>query len=444
MVDRIAGMLRRDRHGQGATTFIVGFAAGAALMLGALTWLQAGEDADLRHYREVRDFVSANFVRDVDHDTLVKDALKGMISELDPYSRYYDVVESREVERETRGRFVGIGAVFRGDLSSGQILFPLAGSPAMLAGVRVGDRIQAIDGVPIEGLDRSSIQAALEGELDSVVRLDVIGLDGAERTCEIRRSSIVDPNVRHARMLDKEHGVGYLAILGFSHETPDEFQNAFARLREQGMQALVIDVRGNPGGVLSAAVEIARRFIPEGVIVSTEGRGKPTYYKAERDQAWYQGFPLVVLVDQGSASASEVLAGALQDHRAAVLVGAPTHGKGLVQTIRRYPEEHTIAKVTTSYYYTPAHRNLERDPDNGRDYGIAPDLEVSISSEERRNIALHTQHYGAPLAVLDEVLAWEAEVGEELLDRHPLDAQLDAAVQLLIGARELPAEEQGE
>jgi len=437
-------MLRRDRNGQGATTFIVGFAAGAALMLGAQTWLQAGEDADLQHYREVRDFVSANFVRDMDHDALVKDALKGMVGELDPYSRYYDAVESREVERETRGRFVGIGAVFRGDLSSGQILFPLDGSPAMLAGVRVGDRIQSIDGTPIEGLDRSAIQAALEGELDSIVKLRVIGLDGTERTCDIRRSSVIDPNVRHARMLDKEHGVGYLAILGFSHETPDEFGAAFARLREQGMQALIIDVRGNPGGVLSASVEIAQRFIPDGVIVSTEGRGKPTYYKAERDQAWYHGFPLVVLVDQGSASASEVLAGALQDHRAAVLVGAPTHGKGLVQTIRRYPDEGTIAKVTTSYYYTPAHRNLERDPENGRDYGIAPDLEVPISEEERRAIALHTRHYGAPMALLNDLLEWEASEGEELLDRHPLDPQLDAGIELLIGARELPLSGSGD
>lgn len=430
-------MFRRDRKGQGATTFIVGFGAGAALMLGVQTWMQAGEDPDLQHYREVRDFVSANFVRDVDHDTLVKDALKGMIGQLDPYSRYYDVVESREVERETQGRFVGIGAVFRGDITSGQILFPLAGSPAMQAGLRVGDRILRIDGQSIVGFSRGDMQSALEGELNSFVRLDVIGLDEQTRTCEVRRSSVIDPNVRHARMLDQEHSIGYLAILGFSHETPDEFQAAFTRLREQGMQALVIDVRGNPGGVLSAAVEIARRFIPEGVIVSTEGRGSPTYYKAERDKAWYQGFPLVVLVDQGSASASEVLAGALQDHRAAVLVGAPTHGKGLVQTIRRYPEEHTIAKVTTSYYYTPAHRNLERDPDNGRDYGIAPDLEVPISNEERLTIARHTQHYGAPISLLDDVLAWEAAIDEELLDRHPVDAQLDAALQLLTGERAL-------
>ena len=431
-------MARQGRSGYGATTFLLGFAAGAAVMLGVHAWLDAEEDPDLRHYREVRDFVATNFVRDVDPDELVKNALKGMVSELDPYSRYYDELESREVERETRGRFVGIGAVFKGDLSSGQILFPLAGSPAMRAGLRVGDRIQRIDGEEILGWDRAAMQAALEGELDSVVTLDVLGLDGEERTCAVRRGSVVDPNVRHARIVDEEHGVGYLAMLGFSHETPEEFEAAFTHLREQGMQALVIDVRGNPGGVLKSAIDIARRFVPEGVIVSTEGRGTPVYYSAEPELAWYEGFPLVVLVDEGSASASEVLAGALQDHRAAVLVGAPTHGKGLVQTIRRYPEERTIAKVTTSYYYTPAHRNLERDPENGRDYGIAPDLEVPITDVEQRAIARHTAHYGAPLALTGALRAWEAELGEELIDPHPVDAQLDAAIRLLTGELRLP------
>jgi len=431
-------MHRRNRNGQGATLFFVGFAAGAALMVGVQAWLNSQVDADLRHYREVRDFVTANFVRGADHDELVNNALKGMVGELDTYSRYYDEVEAREVERETRGRFVGIGAVFRGDISSGQILFPLAGSPAKQAGMQVGDRIVNIDGVPIEGFDRADMQAALQGELDSVVELDVIGLDGRERDYKIRRKSVIDPNVRHARIIDAEHGVGYLAILGFSHETSVEFSTAFAGLQEQGMRALIIDLRGNPGGVLSASIEIARRFIPEGLIVSTEGRGAPSYYRAEADQAWYRDFPLAVLTDQGSASASEVLAAALQDHRRAVLVGAPTYGKGKVQTIRRYPEQGTIAKVTTSYYYTPSHRNLQRDPNNGRDYGIAPDLEIPISRKEREAIALHSRHYSPPLEFLEQLRAWEVQEGEELLDRHPLDAQLDAALELLIGAREQP------
>lgn len=433
---------RPRRRGQGVTTFVVGFAAGAALMVGAQSFLDANEDPDLAHYRQVRDFVSSSFVRDVDPDELLMSALKGMVGELDPYSRYYDQVESQEVERETRGSFVGIGAVFKGDLSKGRILFPLPGSPAEAAGLRVGDRILSIDDAAIEGWDRAQVQDALQGELGSLVTLQVVGLDGEHRAVEIRRGSVVDPNVRHARILDETQGVGYLAILGFSHETPDEFDAAFTHLREQGMRSLVIDLRGNPGGVLKAAIEIARRFVPDGLIVSTEGRGTPVPYYAERAEAWYQGFPLVVLVDEGSASASEVLAGALQDHRAAVLVGAPTHGKGVVQTIRHYDDRKTIAKVTTSYFYTPAHRNLQRDPKSGRDYGIAPDLEVPINDAERAAIMAHTWHFSTPLDSVRALRDWERELGEPLIDPHPVDAQLDAAVQLLTGELQVASDGQ--
>jgi carboxyl-terminal processing protease len=199
------------------------------------------------------------------------------------------------------------------------------------------------------------------------------------------------------------------------------------------MQGLVIDLRDNPGGVLEAAVKLARRFVPEGVIVSTEGRGVPDVLRADPSEALLQGTPLVVLVDGGSASASEVLAGALQDHRVAVILGEPTHGKGVVQTIRRYDERGTIAKVTTSYFYTPAHRNLERNPEEGREWGIVPDLRVSLTADQRERVLGHIQRYGPPRELTAQLRAWEEAESVDLLDEHPEDPQLEAALALLRG-----------
>jgi carboxyl-terminal processing protease len=146
--------------------------------------------------------------------------------------------------------------------------------------------------------------------------------EGAERTLRVERADVVDPTVRHARIVDEERGIGYLAITSFSHETSDEFDRAVEALRRQGLKALVIDVRGNPGGVLVAAVRIVNRFVSGGIVVSTEGRGEPQLYEAVDSEARWNGMPLCVLADQDSASASEVLAGALQDWRAAALVGS--------------------------------------------------------------------------------------------------------------------------
>jgi carboxyl-terminal processing protease len=218
------------------------------------------------------------------------------------------------------------------------------------------------------------------------LEFQVTGLDGVAREVKVRTGSVVEPTVQHERMLDERRGIGYVTISSFTHETPGEFVQAFERLRAGGMRALVLDLRGNPGGVLSAAVEIAGRFLRDGLIVSTEGRGDVSVHRAEPAAAWWAGFPLVLLVDEGSASASEVLAGALQEHRAAAVVGSRTFGKGMVQTIHRFPEQGSVFKLTTSYYYTPSHKNLEHSADPTRERGLQPDLRVDLRSEERRAI----------------------------------------------------------
>jgi carboxyl-terminal processing protease len=232
-------------------------------------------------------------------------------------------------------------------------------------------------------------------------------------------------------MLPDHPGIAHLSLLSFSRETPEEVDRALKALAEEGMRGLVLDVRRNHGGVLASAVSIARRFVTEGTIVSTEGRDKVEVYEAIPEEATYAGLPLVVLVDGESASASEVLAAALQENGVAELVGEPTYGKGTVQTIRRFREQGTVAKVTSAHYFTPSHRNLDRTTDPDRDYGLLPDHGVELTAEERTPIHDWLGRYAPPESALAALRAWEEQQGGPLTPPPPPDRQLDRAVQVL-------------
>ena len=418
--------------------FLLGAVAGVRATLAVLRLSGPDEPADLAHYREVRDFARSSFVREVDEDELLERALEGMLSSLDEYSRYYDTVDARSLDRETVGRYTGIGIVLKRPLEEGRILFPLVGSPAQRAGVRVGDTIVRVDlrEVAPNGFTTELLHGAGDSAAD--LRLSVVGLDGDRRELVVERASLVDPTVRHAQIIEPEDGIAYVSVNSFSRTTPREFEDAMSRLHQQGARALILDLRGNFGGVLSAAVELAARFVKKGTIVSTEGRGPAEVYVSSEQLATLAGLPLVVLVDGNSASASEVLAAAIQDHRVGVVIGAPTYGKGLVQTIRSFKERRTIAKVTSAYYYTPSHRNLERSLDPGRDYGILPDIAVELSRAERSALYEFLVGYGPPEEYLPALRDWERESGEEILPRQPRDAQLEAAIALLRGERPGP------
>jgi len=427
----------------GNTIFFVGALFGMGLMLVILQLWPPDDEPDIAHYKEVREFVLENFVGDVDPKELVQGALDGMLDSLDEFSEYYVEGEIARVNRDTSGHFSGIGVVFRNRHELRQLLFPVPGSPAEEAGLRVGDVILAIDGQNIVGLPPEDVALLIQGPAGSSARFQVRGLDEEVREHEVLRRVLVDPSVRRIGIVDEARKVGYLAIVSFSNETVAEFDAAVAELQGQGMRALVIDLRDNRGGVLSAAVDIARRFVAEGRITSTEGRGLPEFEEADPDEAHYVGLPVVVLIDDTSASASEVLAGALQDHRMAVLVGTPTWGKGVVQTISRYPEHQAIAKVTSSYYYTPAHRNVGRRPEQDHDYGLVPDLEVPIDPAERIAIHGYLATYPPPPEALEALRAWEAAEGLKLVAEHPPDVHLDAALELLAGRNPQFEEETG-
>lgn len=415
-------------------SFVLGCFCGALLgALGAVLVRRASADdaSEWARYREVRDFAENEFVRGTRREELADDALRGMLSGLDRYSKYYDAEETAAMERETGGRYRGIGVVLKRPVTEGRVLFTLRGSPAERGGLRVGDTLLEVDGREFVSLAEDEVRDALSRDSDEPVRLRVRGLDGAARELAIERESVVEPTLRGERMLDERLGIGYVALRSFSGETAHEFDAAFQRLGARGLRALVIDLRGNGGGVLQRAIDIANRFIDEGEIASTVGRHKRASFVAKAAEARYKGTPLVVLVDEESASASEVLAGALQDHRAAVVVGMPTWGKGTVQTIRRFADWGTAAKVTTSFYYTPSHRNLEHGEEAS--FGIAPDLLVEPTPEQAQRVRAYLARPTPNAESLEALRAWEAKEKIQVVEEPPADPQLAAATELLRG-----------
>lgn len=427
--------MRERASGVGLAIWLLGVFTGLLLaLIGRELW-PVSADPDVEHYRAVRDFAREAFVREVTDEELLSSALRGMVGDLDTYSRYYDTAESTELDRETVGRFPGIGAIFRRFGDEQRVLFTLSRSPARESGLRVGDTLLTIDGRDVLAMDNETFSEALRPAGADHFEARVRGLDGEVRVLRVEPATLVDPSVRQVRILDQSRGVGYVSVHSFSRETDEEFDLAFAFLRERGMRALVLDLRGNLGGVLDSAVHIAQRFVAQGEIVRTEGRGAPLVYAASAGEARYLGTPLVVLVDQDSASASEVLAGALQDHRVAVVCGSPTYGKGMVQTIRRFERYGTRAKVTSAYYYSPSRRNFERTATPGKGYGILPDIQVDVPEQEARAIHAFLARYAPPLDAVPAIEAWEQQESVQLLDPLPPDAALSTALSLLSGRR---------
>ena len=328
---------------------------------GALPW----QDASL--FAEVYERIKRDYVDEVDDHALMEKAIRGMVAALDPHSAYLDSQEFDEIRLSTMGSYPGVGIEVVASEGVVKVLRPIDGSPAQRAGLRAGDQIVRIDGTDV-GADLAGAIARMRGISGSLVSLSVRRegnpeiLDFALRRAQVEVHSVLEQSL--------EPGFGYLRITTFSETTSQDVAKAISRLRRDnpgGITGLVLDLRNNPGGVLEAGVAVANDFLSTGVIVSADGRTPEARFRMEATHGdLINGAPLVVLVNGGSASASEIVAGALKDHGRALLVGRKTYGKGSVQTVLPLSRGGAV-KLTTSRYFTPSGASI-----HGR--GIVPDI----------------------------------------------------------------------
>jgi carboxyl-terminal processing protease len=410
----------------------------AVISLGVLATRRSASDSEIARLLAVRDMVFDEYVEPITADQLGRDAIRGMVEGLDDYSRYYP--EKREVdkvEEETTGRFGGIGIVIDPSDTS-EVLFPQPNSPAEKAGIQPGARLLELDGIPVQGMTRHEFTDRVRGPEGSKIKVRYLN-DGTTDPVEVDllRAVLHEPSVRRVRMLDRERGIGGLWINSFTEETTQQFDDAIAALKKQGLKSLVLDLRFNGGGVLDSAAEIANRFLPSGIIYEQKGRKAPTRCDARPERATIAGLPVAVLVNGDSASASEVLAAALSDHGVAAIVGERTYGKGVVQSLRRFDDNGAYIKITTAYYFTPTGRNLERareeDKSDTRAGGIMPDVVVSLGPDDYTRIFNANYQYAVPEKYVANVESRRASKGLRSLDVN--DPQLQAALAIIRGDR---------
>jgi carboxyl-terminal processing protease len=352
-----------------------------------------------------------------DFKNLIHSALRGVMQSLDPHSQFLEPEMVQDIKEDTSGEFGGVGIVigFKDGVLS--VVAPMEDTPAYRAGLLAGDKIVEINGEKTEGITMRDALHKIRGEKGTPIRFKVL----RERDLKdftVVRDVIRVPSVKGARMLDE--AVGYVRITQFSEPTAQALQEAMEKLFQRDMKALVLDLRNNPGGLLSAAVEVSEKFLSgSALIVSTRGRGGRQNQPPARagGKYHYTDIPLAVLINEGTASAAEIVAGALQDHKRAVLIGTTTFGKGSVQSVIPL-DEGTAMRLTTAKYYTPSERVIHEK-------GIDPDVVVPVSPGEWQDVQARRARIENPELFADQ------EMPENLA--RAVDRPLERAVDLLKG-----------
>jgi carboxyl-terminal processing protease len=324
---------------------------------------------DLQAFVEILNRVKTDYVEPVKDETLLENAVRGMLSGLDPHSAYLDKEEYKDMNVATTGKFGGLGIEVQLQNGLVKVVSPIDDTPAAKAGVKAGDLIVKIDDTPVKGLTLNDAVTKMRGDPGSKIQLTLVRENApAPIVLDLKRDIIKVASVRGRTL---EPGFGYVRISQFTTSTGKSLDDELTKLKKDGnLKGLVLDLRNNPGGVLNAAVEVSDEFMQKGPIVSIKGRDADNNreFDATTGDAM-DGKPIVVLVNGGSASAAEIVAGALQDSHRAVLVGTKTFGKGSVQTIIPLQNESAI-KITTARYYTPSGRSIQAE-------GIVPDVPIA-------------------------------------------------------------------
>jgi carboxyl-terminal processing protease len=374
----------------------------------------------LASFAKVVQLVRQDYVDEarVSYQALVRAALKGLVSSLDPHSQFLEPNEYKSVQDDTQSRFSGVGIVLSQRGARLVIVSTMEGGPALRAGVLSGDHLMKIGDRLTEKMTVNEAATLLRGEVGSPAKLTIYRPSTQEvKEVELVREAIHVPTVRDARVLSAEYApdvkVGYLRISQFNTPTAQELGKALDELQSAQIQALVVDLRHNPGGVLNAAVEVAEHFLPaNALVVSTEGRvaSQNRVYRTSPNAKSRPAIPLAILINGGSASAAEILAGALKDLKRAILVGETTFGKGSVQSVIALPDGAAL-RLTTAKYYTPGRQVIH-------EHGVEPTIRVALSPDQERLLAMQRR----------EELLEEKEKKELASFRDP---QLERAVDAL-------------
>jgi carboxyl-terminal processing protease len=385
----------------------------------------------------VLDMVQSQYVRDIEIDKLVEGALYGILSSLDEHSSFLSVDDLTSMQEDTQGAFEGIGVSIKLDEQERITVFqPIPNSPAAEAGVKPFDIIARIDGVSTAGMTLSDAAERIRGQRGTMVRLTLVRIiDGVEEPevleIDVRRDKVPLASVKESRLL--EGGIGYLRISDFKQNTASDLEKELKDFLEQGMRAFILDLRWNPGGLLTASNDVCELFLPRGSLVTyTKGREREGRANPEDLELYTrgrpvlpEGFPMIVLVNEQTASSSEIVTGALQYYERALILGEKTFGKGSVQTIIPLERpEGTALRLTTALYYTPGDVTIDKN-------GILPDIdeEMDWELERKLGIQLYQSYESDPNLVNQQNHG--SVTGNELSEETVEDVQLQRAVEIL-------------
>jgi carboxyl-terminal processing protease len=380
---------------------------------------------------DVTSIIQEKYVTATEDEKLVSGAINGMLHQLDPHSEYIPPSEVDEFHKQASGSYEGIGISIDTQEGILMVISPFEDSPAYNAGVKAGDVILEVDGETTKGWSGTQAVKMLTGDSGTKVRLKLYHVDGKEEEVEIVRSKITVPTIKGWRrsgvdggwdfMLDESDKIGYIRLTQFTADAVEEFDKAIEICLEQGLDALIFDLRYNPGGLMSAAIGLVDRFIDDEVIVSTRGEHSEPQTTRGKVEGTLPKFHLVILINQGSASASEIVAGSLQDNNRAIIVGTRSWGKGSVQEVYQLPEAGAVLKLTTAHYYLPKGRCVHKLP-GAEEWGVEPDIKEKFNRENAKDRNMLLQELTIDvLKTVDEEESPDADAEE------PADPQVAVA-----------------